>query len=97
MSETDWIAVGEALPGPGKPVLVACGKHCLRAAHAPHLTLSCDDWGDFNDDGGDYDEATDTYYWPEGWYEWNHCEETHWLLDEAPTYWMPLPKTPVAA
>ncbi len=87
MSETGWISVVEALPELGKPVLVACGKVCLRAAHAQRLTFRCDDWGE-------YDEATDMTYWPEGWYEWNHYEETHWLLDAGPTHWMPLPKTP---
>jgi hypothetical protein len=40
---------------------------------------------------GEYDEATDTYYCPEGWYEWNEHEETHWAVDETPTAWCELP------
>lgn len=39
----------------------------------------------------DYNEEEDIYYWPEGWYEWNEHEETHWLVDEAVLGWMPLP------
>lgn len=73
----DWIPIADRLPKPGMPVLVACGKKALRAAHAPHLTLDCDQWGEFEPDGGEYDEATDATYWPEGWYEWNEHEETH--------------------
>jgi hypothetical protein len=42
----------------------------------------------------DYDEETDMYYWPEGWYEWNECEETHWLIPFPITHWQPLPPAP---
>ena len=30
---------------------------------------------------------------PEGWYEWNQNEETHWAVTETPRAWMPLPPT----
>jgi hypothetical protein len=93
---TAWQAIETALPEPGKPVLVACGKQVVRAVHAPKFTLSEDDWGDFLPDGGVYDAATDASYWPEGWYEWNSHEETHWQLDNKPTHWMPLPDAPAA-
>ena len=91
---TAWQPIQTALPQPGQPVLVACGTHVIRAAHAPKFALSEDLWGEFLPDGGEYDEATDTTYWPEGWYEWNHHEETHWQLDKEPTHWMPLPDAP---
>ena len=92
-----WIAVTDQIPKSGMPVLVACGKKVLRAAHAAKFALSEDDWGYWNDgDGADYNDADDTTYWPEGWYEWNEQEETHWQLDHEPTYWMPLPKVPNA-
>jgi hypothetical protein len=89
-----WISVEDRMPEPGLPVLVSVGKHVLRAAHAPKFTLNTDTWGDFEPDGGEYDEASDACYWPEGWYEWNLHEEVHWALDEAPTHWQPLPAAP---
>jgi len=90
----NWIPITERLPEPGKPVLVACGKIVTRAVHAPSLTLNCEEYGDFEPDGGWYDEATDAFYWPQGWYEWNLHEEIHWALDDEPTHWMPLPGPP---
>lgn len=91
-----WIPITDSFPESGKPVLVACGKKVLRAAHAEKFTLSEEDWGWWNDEeGADYNEANDTTYWPEGWYEWNEYEETHWSIADHPvTHWMPLPKTP---
>ncbi|MHB9021328.1 MAG: DUF551 domain-containing protein [Halothiobacillus sp.] len=92
-----WIPVSDSLPESGKPVLVACGKKVLRAAHAEKFALSEEDWGWWNDgEGADYNDADDTSYWPEGWYEWNDQEEIHWKLDQEPTHWMPLPKAPNA-
>jgi len=87
-----WISVKDRLPKGGMPVLVACGKHVLRAAHAGKFELAEDNWGSFNGgDGGDYNETEDTYYWPEGWYEWNQYEECHWQVETEPTHWQPLP------
>ena len=43
------------------------------------------------DDWGEYDEETDEYYCPEGWYEWNEHEEVHWAVSEAPRAWRELP------
>jgi hypothetical protein len=92
-----WVRSADKLPEPGMPVLVACGKHVLRACHVPRFTLSEDQWGSFEPDGGEYDEATDATYWFEGWYEWNQHEETHWQLDSEPPHWMPLPPPPQSA
>jgi hypothetical protein len=94
-----WIPVAERLPKPGQYVLVvfrySTGKQVvIRAMHAPRHTLSEDDYGEFVTEGADYDEATDTTYWPEGWYECNENEETHWQVHEKVTHWMPLPETP---
>lgn len=90
-----WIPITDKLPKSGKPVLVACGKKVLRAAHAGKFALSEEDWGSWNDgEGADYNEEDDTTYWPVGWYEWNEHEECHWQLDSEPTHWMPLPEAP---
>ena len=94
-SKMEWIDVANELPKSGAPVLVACRTKVLRAVHAGKFALDEENWGWFNDgDGGDYNEADDTTYWPEGWYEWNEFEETHWALDVEPTHWMPLPAPP---
>lgn len=94
-----WIPVTERLPNPGKHVLVvfrySTGKQVvIRAMHAPRHTLSEYDYGEFVTEGADYNEATDTTYWPEGWYECNENEETHWQVHEEVTHWMPLPAAP---
>ena len=96
----DWVPVAERLPKPGKFVLAvfrySTGKQqVIRAMHAPPKTLSEEDYGEFLTDP-DYDEATDTTYWPEGWYECNENEETHWQVHEEVTHWMPLPEVPHA-
>jgi len=95
-----WVPVTERLPKPGKYVLAvfrySTGKQqVIRAMHAPPKTLSEEDYGEFLTDP-DYDEATDTTYWPEGWYECNENEETHWQVHEEVTHWMPLPEVPHA-
>lgn len=46
------------------------------------------------DEGAEYDEETDKYYWPPGWYEWNEHEEMHWAVDGVVTHWMKLPDAP---
>jgi hypothetical protein len=95
----EWIAVDECMPEPGAYVLAVfrytTGKQrVIRAMHAPQKTLSEDDYGEFVTEGADYDETTDTTYWPEGWYECNENEETHWQVHEEVTHWMPLPAAP---
>jgi hypothetical protein len=95
----DWVPVAERLPKPGQYVLAvfrySTGKQVvIRAMHAPPKTLSEEDYGEFVTEGAEYDEATDTTYWQEGWYECNDNEETHWRVNEEVTHWMPLPSVP---
>ena len=86
-----WIALPGALPEPGVPVLLDIGKkYPIRAMWAAKFTVEA---ADDDTDWGEYDEATDTYYCPEGWYEWNEHEEIHWAVTETPRAWMPLPPT----
>lgn len=87
-----WIALPGALPEPGTPVLLDIGKkYPIRAMWAQKFTLlvGLDDDSGF----GEYDERTDEWYCPEGWYEWNEHEETHWAVSATPRAWAPLPTT----
>ena len=87
-----WISVDERLPEPGMPVLLDIGKkYPIRAMWVPkgRLPVGDGDAGDY----GEYDEDSDTYYCPEGWYEWNEHDEIHWRVTETPRAWMQLPPT----
>lgn len=87
-----WVAIPGALPEPGKPVLLDIGmEYPIRAMWAAKHALEV---GMEDDSGfGEYDEATDTYYCPEDWYEWNEHEDVHWRVTETPRAWAPLPPT----
>ena len=86
-----WISVDERLPEPGTPVLLDIGKkYPIRAMWAAKHTVQA---ADDDTDWGEYVEADDMYYAPEGWYEWNQCEDNHWRVTETPRAWMPLPPT----
>jgi hypothetical protein len=53
-----------------------------------------EDDGDSYQGDADYCGEQDNYYWPEGWYEWNFYEETHWVVEGKVTHWMCLPDFP---
>ena len=90
-----WISVDERLPEPGNPVLLDIGKkYPIRALWAAKNTVRV---GTDVDDCGEYDEETDEYYCPEGWYEWNEHEEVHWAVSETPRAWSELPQPLPAA
>lgn len=86
-----WVSVEERLPEPGMPVLLDIGKkYPIRAMWAAKHTVQA---ADDDTDWGEYVEADDMYYAPEGWYEWNQCEDNHWRVTETPRAWMQLPPT----
>lgn len=96
-----WIACDERMPDSGVTVL-ACyqnqnGKwRRIRASWVAAKTQPSDSESDF----GEYDEASDCYYDPEGWYEQidNWPEYTACTVDEGRvTHWMPLPPPPGAS
>ena len=96
MTDVQWIPVSERMPGSGEFVLAylknPLGKgRRIRAFWATKRTLESS--GEF-DDWADYDEEKDCYYTPEGWYEANEYEETHWHVTDPVTHWMPLPEPP---
>ena len=87
-----WVNLPGQLPEPGKPVLLDIGKkYPIRAMWAAKFTLpvSLEDDSGF----GEHDERTDEWYCPEGWYEWNEHEETHWAVSATPRAWATLPPT----
>jgi len=88
----EWVSVDERLPEPGVPVLLDIGKeYPIRAMWAAKFTLPV---GLEDDSGfGEHDGLTDEWYCPEGWYEWNECEDNHWRVTETPRAWVPLPPT----
>lgn len=93
-----WRVVAiDGLPKSGVPVIAfvinAAGKsRRIRAMYAAEKTLPLD--ADCDDPGAVFDEETDTLYCPEGWYETNEYEETHWGVSDPVTHWMPLPEAP---
>ena len=96
-----WIKVADQLPKSGLPVIAfvqsafgnAEATQRIRAQYAAKFTLESGDDEDF----GEYDEVTDQYYCPPGWYETNEFEDTHWAVDGTVTHWMLLPEPPVEA
>ena len=95
-----WISVTDALPKSGVTVL-ACyrnrlGKLRRIRAHwiaAKTAEANSEDW----DQCSEYDEATDTYYVTEGWYEridnWGDYSAVA-VSEGDVTHWMPLPEAP---
>ena len=96
-----WTSVIETLPESGVKVL-ACYRNglgnlrCIRAMWTAAKTEEANP-DDFNEE---YDEATDTYYVPEGWYEcidnWVNYSSVAVTEGEV-THWMPLPQPPIKA
>jgi hypothetical protein len=90
-----WIKTADQLPKSGVPVIAyfvnGCGNgRRIRAMYAAPKTLEGNGESDFEE----YDEESDTYYCPEGWYEKNEYEDTNWNVDDPVTHWMPLPAAP---
>jgi hypothetical protein len=92
------VSVAERLPKPGRKVLAhylnALGKpRTIIAEWVPAKTREDSSEGDL----GEYDDETDLFYWPEGWYEQieNWDDFTALLVDEGEiTHWQPLPRGP---
>lgn len=97
MANSKWRDVANEMPKSGTFVLAAFvnayGKaRVVRAAWAARWTLPADD--ECGDDWAEYSEDRDEYFCPEGWYETNDHEDTHWQITDAVTHWMPLPEHP---
>lgn len=96
-----WTSVTKALPKSGVVVL-ACYRNRLgnlRRIRAMWTAAKTEE-ADSDDAHEEYDEATDTYYVPEGWYEcidnWGDYSSVAVTEGEV-THWMPLPQPPIEA
>lgn len=93
MDMARWMPVGERMPQAMQPALATVLENnrlfVVRAVYAPKFGV--EDYGTFQGDT-DYHEERDCFYWPEGWYEWNEHEDTHWRVDGEVLAWMPLPE-----
>lgn len=93
-----WVPVAERMPASGMTVL-ACYKNSAdkwRRIRAKWVAAKSSE-ASYESDIGEYDEAADCYYDPEGWYEQidNWPEYTACTVDEGVvTHWMPLPEPP---
>ena len=91
-----WIDVNEKLPGVESEVLIITEKGTITTAMYEDGTIAEDDseWS-WNDIEYMYDEETDTYYIPEGWWEYRHFNPDdiyNNVVDEKVIAWMPLPE-----
>lgn len=93
-----WVSVEDRMPESGQHVLFfwrnALGKARIGCGHwvRKHTVEALDECYEF----GDYDEATDTYYVPEGWHEWGWELEFSATPDGEVTHWHELPSVPVS-
>jgi hypothetical protein len=94
------VPVAERLPGPGKKVIAyylnALGNsRTILAEWVPAKTKADDGLAD--DDFAEYDEESDEYYWPEGWYEVIENWDVYgavFVNEGKITHWRPLPPGP---
>ena len=94
----NWIPVTERMPEPGSKVLITYlnslgNRRTVCGWHAPEKYFEAASESEI----AEYDEATDNYYDPAGWYESidNWEDYSHVVVHEGqPSHWMPLPEPP---
>lgn len=90
-----WTPVSEGKPKSGKHVFVTCefgsGEYVCDAFWADKFSVECSMESDIDPD---YDEETDAFYFPEGWWEIvkNWGDYSYIAIYDRVTAWMPKPK-----
>ena len=99
---SQWHRVENGFPKSGKHVLAYCevrgiggytDHYVCDAFHTDAKSIPCD----YNDDiDSEYDEETDEYYFPEGWWEVikNWDDYSCVAIADFVTHWMEMPKPP---
>ena len=101
-AQPHWVSVENELPYSGILVLACCEKrgidgyryrYVCDAFHTDKKSIPCS----YNDDiDEEYDEETDEYYFPVGWWEAvrNWDDYSCVAINDVVTHWMPLPEPP---
>lgn len=95
----EWIAVTDRLPKHKQNIEVVYQKHNKKfgvttAEYIASRSIREEDYidPDYAADGfSDYEEETDTYWAPSGFYEMQVIPDVNWFLDVPITHWRPLP------
>lgn len=95
---SQWIKTADQMPPSGQTVLVFYlnANGLPRRVRAQWIAAKSSESGS-ESDIGEYDEATDTYYDPEGWYEQIDNWDTYsavGICGVEVTHWMPMPPEP---
>ena len=92
-----WIPVSERLPEAGVHVLLACkcgsGSYVCDGFHTEKYSTPTLFYEDID---ADYNEDTDEYYFPEGWWEVikNWDDYSCVAIEDKVTHWQTLPEPP---
>ena len=97
VAKSRWIPVTERLPENDVHVLLSCkcvvGAYVCDGFHTEKYSTPMQFYEDID---ADYDEETDEYYFPEGWWEVikNWDDYSCVAIEDTVTHWMPLPEPP---
>ena len=100
---TGWIPVSEKLPEAETPVLICATRKLSNGKEAQIRSLAMYEDGktttdnsafDWDNADFEYDEKSDSFVVPEGWWEYPVYSESFSSVDDFVTHWMPMPEPP---